>query len=140
MQEQLALPEPPPPAPETAAPAAPPSAYANGTNKAPAPASTNGDLLGDLLAPLALEAPPISTPSPLTQSADPGEPLALALYDQQNQIKPIGSIEDWFRALSLKDSGVLYEDPCIQVSIALVSNERLASLVQDHNLLMSALT
>ncbi len=87
MQEQLALPEPPPPAPETAAPAVPQSAYANGTNKAPAPASTNGDLLGDLLAPLALEAPPISTPSPLTQSADPGEPLALALYDQQNQIK-----------------------------------------------------
>jgi hypothetical protein len=87
MQEQLALPEPPPPAPETAAPAAPQSAYANGTNKAPAPASTNGDLLGDLLAPLALEAPPISTPSPLTQSADLGEPLALALYDQQNQIK-----------------------------------------------------
>jgi hypothetical protein len=93
MQEQLALPEPPPPAPEPAAPAAlaapaaPQSAYANGTNKAPAPASTNGDLLGDLLAPLALEAPPISTPSPLTQSADPGEPLALALYDQQNQIK-----------------------------------------------------
>jgi hypothetical protein len=55
-------------------------------------------------------------------------------------MQPIGSIEDWFRALSLKDSGVLYEDPYIQVSIALVSNERLASLVQDHNLLMSALT
>ncbi|CAM6024960.1 unnamed protein product [Sphagnum balticum] len=127
--EQLALPEPPPPAPETAAPAAPQSAYANGTNKAPAPASTNGDLLGDLLAPLALEAPPISTPSPLTQSADPGEPLALALYDQQNQIKPIGSIEDWFRALSLKDSGVLYEDPYIQIGIKSEWREAQAKMV-----------
>jgi hypothetical protein len=55
-------------------------------------------------------------------------------------MQPIGSIEDWFRALSLKDSGVLYEDPYIQVSIALVSNERLASLVRDHNLLTSSLT
>jgi AP-2 complex subunit alpha len=32
-------------------------------------------------------------------------------------MQPTGSIEDWFRALSLKDSGILYEDPYIQVGL-----------------------
>jgi hypothetical protein len=86
MQEQLALPEPPPPSAETAAI---PKAYANGTSNPHPSASTNGDLLGDLLAPLAIEAPPVTTPPPPpSQVDDPGDPLALALYDQQvNQIK-----------------------------------------------------
>jgi hypothetical protein len=86
MQEQLALPEPPPPSTETAAI---PKAYANGTSNSHTSASTNGDLLGDLLAPLAIEAPPVTTPPPPpSQVDDPGDPLALALYDQQvNQIK-----------------------------------------------------
>jgi hypothetical protein len=41
------------------------------------------------LAPLAIEAPPVTTPPPPpSQVDDPGDPLALALYDQQvNQIK-----------------------------------------------------
>ncbi|KAH9571656.1 hypothetical protein CY35_02G105700 [Sphagnum magellanicum] len=145
----LALPEPPPPSTETAAI---PKAYANGTSNSHTSASTNGDLLGDLLAPLAIEAPPVTTPPPPpSQVDDPGDPLALALYDQQvNQIKPIGSIEDWFRALSLKDSGVLYEDPYIQIGIKsdwreaqakmvlFLGNKHTASLVNVRVLILPA--
>jgi len=29
--------------------------------------------------------------------------------------QPIGSIEDWYKALTIKDSGILYEDPYVQV-------------------------
>lgn len=38
------------------------------------------------------------------------EPFALSL-------QPIGNIAERFHALCLKDSGVLYEDPYIQVNI-----------------------
>lgn len=30
-------------------------------------------------------------------------------------LQPIGSVEDWFNALVIKDSGILYEDPFVQV-------------------------
>lgn len=33
--------------------------------------------------------------------------------------QPIGSTADWFNALSVKDSGVLYEDPHLQVGTPL---------------------
>ncbi|KAG0448043.1 hypothetical protein HPP92_028038 [Vanilla planifolia] len=59
------------------------------------------DLLGDLLGPLAIEGP-----------------LALAsLGDQLNTVQPTVNIEERFNALCLKDSGVLYEDPHIQIGV-----------------------
>ncbi|BBN03404.1 AP-2 complex subunit alpha [Marchantia polymorpha subsp. ruderalis] len=116
-----------------AAPPAPPAA------PAPAPAPSPADLLGDLMAPLAIEAPPgvgpaaapvASTPASaiLALEAPPsaglapappaaGDSLALALMDGPPQVQPIGSIADWFRSLSIKESGVLYEDPLIQIGI-----------------------
>jgi AP-2 complex subunit alpha len=30
-------------------------------------------------------------------------------------IQPVGSVEDWYKALIIKDSGILYEDPYVQV-------------------------
>jgi AP-2 complex subunit alpha len=151
--EQLALPEPPVSAHERAlsggnvhtdlppavpvsslledpapAPAAPPSAPA----PAPAPAAKpNGvDLLGDLLAPLAIEAAPGTMPPANGAALDlgldhsgangstPADPLALALYDgPATTVQPIGSIEDWFKALTIKDSGILYEDPYVQIGV-----------------------
>ncbi|XP_060169717.1 AP-2 complex subunit alpha-1-like isoform X3 [Lycium barbarum] len=42
--------------------------------------------------------------------------LALApIEEQMNTVQPIGSIAERFHALCLKDSGVLYEDPNIQI-------------------------
>lgn len=32
-------------------------------------------------------------------------------------VQPIGNIEDWYKALMIKDSGILYEDPYVQVSL-----------------------
>ncbi|XP_059314791.1 AP-2 complex subunit alpha-1-like isoform X3 [Lycium ferocissimum] len=45
-----------------------------------------------------------------------GDALALApIEEQMNTVQPIGSIAERFHALCLKDSGVLYEDPNIQI-------------------------
>ncbi|KAK1301015.1 AP-2 complex subunit alpha-1 [Acorus calamus] len=57
----------------------------------------SGDLLGDILGTLAIEGPPDASIQP-----------------EQN---PIGNIAERFNALCLKDSGVLYEDPHIQIGI-----------------------
>lgn len=120
-QEQLALPEPPSSAheralssgnvhtevPATAAAAVPSlledpvaaPAPAPVSAPAPAPKPTGVDLLGDLLAPLAIEAAPgtmppangaaldlgldhsASTPGPVANGSAAADPLALALYD-----------------------------------------------------------
>jgi AP-2 complex subunit alpha len=65
-------------------------------------------------------------------------------------MQPIGNIEDWFRALSLKDSGVLYEDPYIQIGIKsdwreaqgkvvlFLGNKHTASLVNVRVLILPA--
>ncbi|XP_077241206.1 AP-2 complex subunit alpha-1-like [Tasmannia lanceolata] len=83
------------------------------------------DLLGDLLGPLAIEGPPgagVPTEQNMVSGleASPNESDALALApigEQSNSVQPIGNIAERFHALCLKDSGVLYEDPYIQIGI-----------------------
>ncbi|XP_019199495.1 PREDICTED: AP-2 complex subunit alpha-1-like [Ipomoea nil] len=101
---------------------------ANGTLTVvdPQPSSTpSPDLLGDLLSPLAIEGPPAGgnqVDTNLVSDAKgapmPPEALALAPVEEQtNTVQPIGNIAERFHALCLKDSGVLYEDPYIQIGI-----------------------
>lgn len=87
--------------------------------------SPSADLLGDLLGPLAIEGPP-GAAAPTEQHVipasegdpNPADALALAPVDEQtNSVQPIGNIAERFHALCLKDSGVLYEDPYIQIGI-----------------------
>lgn len=83
------------------------------------------DLLGDLLGPLAIEGlPSVSVAAEqnikLGVQATPDIIGALALAtvsEESNAVQPIGSTEDRFNALCLKDSGVLYEDPYIQIGV-----------------------
>lgn len=78
--------------------------------------------LGDLLA---IEGPPpAAVPAERNVIPDVDGVLdgigALALTpveDQSNTVQPIGNIAERFLALCLKDSGVLYEDPYIQIGI-----------------------
>ncbi|XP_061345364.1 AP-2 complex subunit alpha-1-like isoform X5 [Gastrolobium bilobum] len=78
------------------------------------------DHLGDLLA---IEGPPSSSvhPQPSTDSGLEGavvEATAIVLAGEQaNSVQPIGNIAERFHALCVKDSGVLYEDPYIQIGI-----------------------
>ncbi|GJU29784.1 AP-2 complex subunit alpha-1-like protein [Tanacetum coccineum] len=83
------------------------------------------DMLGDLLSPLAIEGPPaVSTQLDHngvhghegTNGADDALALA-AVENQESTVKPIGDIAERFQALCLKDSGVLYEDPYVQIGI-----------------------
>lgn len=90
----------------------------------PQPAPPSADLLGDLLGPLAIEGPPIAASSEqnlvsgLDTVPSASDALALAsVVEQSNSVQPIGNIAERFHALCLKDSGVLYEDPYIQVGI-----------------------
>ncbi|KAJ0964279.1 hypothetical protein J5N97_029401 [Dioscorea zingiberensis] len=94
----------------------------NKTDVEPVPSS---DLLGDLLVPLAIEGPPgtaVIQEQNLVSGSEvtPNSPDALALAilsDQANSIQPIVNIADRFHALCLTDSGVLYEDPYIQMGL-----------------------
>ncbi|XP_052184926.1 AP-2 complex subunit alpha-1-like isoform X2 [Diospyros lotus] len=100
---------------------------ANGTLSVvdPQPPEPSADLLGDLFSPLAIEGPPgAAVKSKHNMASGPqGAPneeeiLALAPVEEQtNPVQPIGNIAERFRALCLKDSGVLYEDPYIQIGI-----------------------
>ncbi|CAN4098957.1 unnamed protein product [Withania somnifera] len=88
------------------------------------PSALSPDVLGDLLGPLAIEGPqPASQPAhnlgsgvgiaPNTEDA-----LALAPVEEQTAaVQPIGNTAERFHALVLKDSGILYEDPYIQIGI-----------------------
>ncbi|KAI0514317.1 hypothetical protein KFK09_010352 [Dendrobium nobile] len=86
-------------------------------------AASSADLLGDLLGPLAIEGPPnalIEEEQSQGIEANPSSPGALALAalgDQPNSAQPIINIVERFSALCLKDSGVLYEDPHIQIGV-----------------------
>ncbi|KAL0370146.1 UNVERIFIED_CONTAM: AP-2 complex subunit alpha-1 [Sesamum angustifolium] len=88
------------------------------------PSTPSPDLLGDLLGPLAIEGPPGTGPqieptlaSDLEDGAN-ADALAIAPVEEQTQtIQPICNIAERFRALCMKDSGVLYEDPYIQIGI-----------------------
>ncbi|XP_050368388.1 AP-2 complex subunit alpha-1-like [Argentina anserina] len=97
----------------------------NGSLSKVDPQTPSPDLLGDLLGPLAIEGPP----GPAVQShqnvipgsvGDPTSADATAIVpvgEEPNSVQPIGNIAERFLALCLKDSGVLYEDPNIQIGI-----------------------
>ncbi|GAB2274662.1 hypothetical protein Dimus_009433 [Dionaea muscipula] len=101
-------------------------AQSNGTlTEIGQPAVSSPDLLRDLLGSLAIEGPP-STSVQSEQSLVSGQDgsasaidaLALAPVDEQTSVvQPIGNIAERFQNLCLKDSGVLYEDPYIQIGI-----------------------
>ncbi|KAI9396816.1 hypothetical protein POPTR_004G189700v4 [Populus trichocarpa] len=97
---------------------------ANGTLTTVDPQPASGDLLGDLLGPLAIEGPPGAIQSePNAVSGLEGVPSSadyaaiVPVGEQTNTVQPIGNINERFYALCLKDSGVLYEDPNIQIGI-----------------------
>ncbi|XP_019436300.1 PREDICTED: AP-2 complex subunit alpha-1-like isoform X2 [Lupinus angustifolius] len=81
------------------------------------------DLLSDLLGPLAIEGPPSSSVHPQRSTTSGLEDTvvdATALVpagEQANAVQPIGNTAERFHALCVKDSGVLYEDPYIQIGI-----------------------
>lgn len=79
------------------------------------------DLLADLLGPLAIEGPPAVEKHPaqgLDANQNPVGDMALAtLEDQSNSVQPIVNVEEKFHILCTKDSGVLYEDPHIQIGL-----------------------
>ncbi|KAK2986571.1 hypothetical protein RJ640_028559 [Escallonia rubra] len=97
---------------------------ANGTLSVvdPQPSSSSPGLLGDLLA---IEGPPgvaVQSEHNLVSgsegASDAEDALALApVGEQANTVQPIGDIAERFNALCLKDSGVLYEDPYVQIGI-----------------------
>ncbi|KAK3004405.1 hypothetical protein RJ639_018564, partial [Escallonia herrerae] len=97
---------------------------ANGTLSVvdPQPSSSSPGLLGDLLA---IEGPPgvaVQSEHNLVSGSegalDAEDALALApVGEQANTVQPIGDIAERFNALCLKDSGVLYEDPYVQIGI-----------------------
>ncbi|XP_074573018.1 AP-2 complex subunit alpha-1-like [Curcuma longa] len=103
--------------------------HENGSINAVVPQDVqSADLLGDLLGPLAIEGPPSpavpaehkdrSLLSALEGTPEAAGPLALATVDDQpNSVQPIGNVAERFNALCLKDSGILYEDPHIQIGI-----------------------
>ncbi|KVH90688.1 Adaptor protein complex AP-2, alpha subunit [Cynara cardunculus var. scolymus] len=99
-----------------------PSAQDHAHVRSAAPAA---DILGDLLSPLAIEGPPGGS-APSEQNSVSGhegtlgvdDALALApVGDHEHTVQPIGDIAERFHALCLKDSGVLYEDPYVQIGI-----------------------
>ncbi|KAL9261394.1 AP-2 complex subunit alpha-2-like protein [Drosera capensis] len=99
-------------------------AQPNGTlTEVAQPATSSPDLLGDLLGTLTIEGPPSSSVQSeqiAGQDNNGGviDALALAPVDPQtSSVQPIGNIAERFQNLCLKDSGVLYEDPYIQIGI-----------------------
>ncbi|KAL6847616.1 hypothetical protein ACP4OV_022642 [Aristida adscensionis] len=99
---------------------------ANVENKAEPPSTSQSaspaDLLADLLGPLAIEGPPAVEQQHPAQVLEPNQSpvgdLALAtLEDQSNSVQPIVNVEEKFHILCTKDSGVLYEDPHIQIGL-----------------------
>ncbi|XP_058767782.1 AP-2 complex subunit alpha-1-like [Vicia villosa] len=95
----------------------------NGTSNNIDSQQPSADLLGDLLGPLAIEGPPSSSGHP-QPSSNPGiegsavDATAIVPAGQDaSSVQPIGNIAERFQALCVKDSGVLYEDPYIQIGI-----------------------
>ncbi|KAL9660930.1 hypothetical protein QQ045_025749 [Rhodiola kirilowii] len=84
----------------------------------------SADLLGDLLSPLAIEGPPSSstheqiTASRVESISGLVDAAAIVPVDEPtSSIQPIGNTAERFLLLCLKDSGVLYEDPNIQIGV-----------------------
>ncbi|EFH50344.1 hypothetical protein ARALYDRAFT_489126 [Arabidopsis lyrata subsp. lyrata] len=98
--------------------------HPNGTLSNIDPQTPSPDLLSDLLGPLAIEAPPGAVSNeqhgPIGAEGVPDEVDGSAIVpveEQPNTVELIGNIAERFHALCLKDSGVLYEDPHIQIGI-----------------------
>ncbi|XP_014497743.1 AP-2 complex subunit alpha-1 [Vigna radiata var. radiata] len=95
----------------------------------------SADFLGDLLGPLAIEGPPsinIHTRSSSNSGLEGTVVEATAIVpagEQTNSVQPIGNIAERFHALCVKDSGVLYEDPYIQIGIKAEWRAHLGHLV-----------
>ncbi|VVB16808.1 unnamed protein product [Arabis nemorensis] len=96
----------------------------NGTLSNIDPQNPSPDLLSDLLGPLAIEGPPGAVSSeqhgPIGAGGAPDEVDGSAIVpveEQTNTVELVGNIAERFHALCLKDSGVLYEDPYIQIGI-----------------------
>ncbi|KAM7522468.1 hypothetical protein LguiA_012370 [Lonicera macranthoides] len=88
----------------------------------PQPTGPSSDVLGDLLSPLAIEGPPGQPEHGFVSGLEgaPNAEDALAIEpvgEHMNSVEPIGNIAERFHALCLKDSGVLYEDPNVQIGI-----------------------
>ncbi|KAJ8559630.1 hypothetical protein K7X08_003688 [Anisodus acutangulus] len=89
------------------------------------PSALSPDVLGDLLGPLAIEGPQPASTQPVHNlgsgigiAPNAEDALALATVEEQTAtVQPIGNIAERFHALCLKDSGILYEDPYIQIGI-----------------------
>ncbi|KAG2247495.1 hypothetical protein Bca52824_087123 [Brassica carinata] len=84
----------------------------------------SADLVGEMVDSLAIEAPPVDMGSHQRvyreEDGIPDEVDGTAIVpigDQANKVEPIGNITERFNALCLKDSGVLYEDPYIQIGV-----------------------
>lgn len=87
------------------------------------PEPPSADLLSDLLGPLAIEGPPGAVRSEQNVPGIDGVPSTadaaaiVPIEEQKNTVQPLINIAERFHALCLKDSGVLYEDPNIQIGI-----------------------
>mmetsp|Transcript_6734 Transcript_6734/g.23503 ORF Transcript_6734/g.23503 Transcript_6734/m.23503 type:complete len:504 (+) Transcript_6734:1465-2976(+) len=92
------VPEQPPPPPPPIAPGASPMELLGGL-EAPAPppqaADPFGGAMGDLL----------------------GGPVMVAVPEATVAVQPLGSVEGWFNKLCAQESGVLYEDPHLQLGV-----------------------
>lgn len=95
----------------------------NGTSNNLYSQQLSADILGDLLSPLAIEGPPSSSDHP-QPSSNPGiegtvvDATTIVLGEQDAcSVQPIGNIVERLQALCMKDNGVLYEDPYIQIGI-----------------------
>ncbi|XP_071721860.1 AP-2 complex subunit alpha-2-like [Rutidosis leptorrhynchoides] len=83
------------------------------------PQPPSADLIGDLLA---IEGPPVPSEQTVTPGLDGVTDIAdgaaiVPVGEQTRVVQPIGNVSERFDALCLKDSGVLYEDPYIQIGI-----------------------
>ncbi|KMZ67831.1 putative AP-2 complex subunit alpha [Zostera marina] len=82
----------------------------------------SADVIGDLLS---IEGPPSTTiatnqnpVSGLDVVTDLSSALALStISEESNSVQTIGNIVEMFHTLCIKDSGVLYEDPYIQIGL-----------------------
>ncbi|KAM3374229.1 AP-2 complex subunit alpha-1 [Capsicum galapagoense] len=88
------------------------------------PSAPSPDVLGDLLGPLAIEGPQPAAAQPAHNlgsgvgvAPNAEDALALAPVEETATVQPIGNIAERFHALVLKDSGILYEDPYIQIGV-----------------------
>ncbi|KAE8693036.1 AP-2 complex subunit alpha-2 [Hibiscus syriacus] len=128
----------------------------NGSLSKVDPQPPSVDLLSDILGPFAVEGPPGATVqsehiavSGLEGGSDAVDGSAIVPVEEHtNTVQPIGNIAERFHALCLKDSGVLYEDPYIQIGIKaegrghhvhlvlFLGNKNTAPLVSVHAIIL----